>query len=129
MTATRPTFTETDFRKARRSCANQSCVHIARCGGWVEMRDTKKTFGAPDDHRLVFTAAQFDDLQAGIRAGDPTDRCVHITLDHRGRHVVRSTVAQPGQAADTALVFTDDELRAFYHGVAHHEFDETVCAA
>lgn len=128
MTAPRPTFTETDFRKARRSEPDLNCVHIARRDGWVEMRDTKKTFDAPDDHRLVFTAAQFDDLQAGIRAGDPTHRCVHITPDHRGHHAVRSTAPHPGQAPDTALVFTEDELRAFYHGVTHHEFDETAFA-
>ena len=35
----------------------------------VEIRDDKTTFGAPDDHRLVFTAEQFDGFLAGVRAG------------------------------------------------------------
>jgi hypothetical protein len=59
MTNTRPTFTEADFRKATPSEPNQSCVHVARRGGRVEVRDSKTTFGAPNDHRLAFTTDQF----------------------------------------------------------------------
>ncbi|WP_148272050.1 hypothetical protein [Saccharopolyspora spinosa] len=34
----------------------QDCVRVARRDRWVELRDDKTVFGAPDDHRVVFTA-------------------------------------------------------------------------
>ena len=124
-----PTFTEGEFRKASRSEPDKQCVHVARRAGWVEVRDTKKVFGAADDHRLVFTAEQFDGFQAGIRTGAPFGHCIQITVTDDGLHVFRSTVGQPGPATDTALEFTDGELLAFYDGVLAHEFDEAAFAA
>jgi hypothetical protein len=67
MTNTRPTFTEADFRKAILSEPNQSCVHVARLAGWVEVRDFKTIFGASSDHRLAFSAEQFFSFLASTR--------------------------------------------------------------
>jgi Domain of unknown function (DUF397) len=65
----RPTFDEHDFRKATRSNPDRNCVRVARRDGWVEIRDDKAAFDAPDDHRLSFTEAQFDRYLAAVRAG------------------------------------------------------------
>ncbi|WP_223838277.1 hypothetical protein [Saccharopolyspora pogona] len=46
-------FAEIDFRKAGKSVPDKDCVCVARRDGWVELRDDKTVFGAPDDHRLV----------------------------------------------------------------------------
>ncbi|OLF07153.1 hypothetical protein BLA60_28495 [Actinophytocola xinjiangensis] len=53
MRSIRPTFTESDFRKATVSQPNQSCVEIARRSGWAEVRDSKTAFGAANDHRIA----------------------------------------------------------------------------
>jgi Domain of unknown function (DUF397) len=124
-----PTFTEGEFRKASRSEPDKQCVHVARRAGWVEVRDTKKVFDAADDHRLVFTAEQFDDVQAAIRAGRSFGHLVQITVNDDGMNVFRSAVFQPGPAMDAALEFSDGELLAFYDGVLAHEFDEAAFAA
>lgn len=60
----RPTFTAADFHKSTYSDPDQDCVHVARRASWVEVRDTKTVFGAPNDHHLTFTAGQFDSLIA-----------------------------------------------------------------
>lgn len=64
MSNTPPMFTAADFRKSSYSDPNQDCVHVARRDDWVEVRDTKTVFGSPSDHRLAFTARQFDSLLA-----------------------------------------------------------------
>lgn len=66
MTANAPTFKEADFRKSSRSVPDKDCVHVARRDDWVAVRDTKKVFGAPDDHQLLFTAAQFEGFLASL---------------------------------------------------------------
>jgi hypothetical protein len=45
---------------------NKECVQVARREDWVAIRDTKTTFGAPDDHHLLVTASQFDCLLAHL---------------------------------------------------------------
>jgi hypothetical protein len=69
MSRVRPTFDEHEFRKSTRSYPDRECVRVARRDGWVEIRDDKSAFGAPDDHRLSFTEAQFDRYLAAVRAG------------------------------------------------------------
>jgi Domain of unknown function (DUF397) len=69
MTST-PAFTEAEFRKASASKQDRECIRVARRDGWVEIRDDKTTFGAPDDHRLAFPARQFDHFLAAIRSGE-----------------------------------------------------------
>jgi hypothetical protein len=129
MTAQPPTFTKGEFRKASRSEPDKQCVQVARRAGWVEIRDSKKVFGAADDHRLVFTAEQFDGYQAGVRAGEPFGHCIQITINDDGLHAVGSTVPRWGPAGGTSLEFTDGELLAFHDGVLAHEFDEAAFAA
>lgn len=65
-----PTFAQHDFQKASASKPEGECVQVARRDSWVEIRDDKTTFGAPNDHRLIFTAGQFDRFLAAIRAGE-----------------------------------------------------------
>lgn len=58
------------FRKARASEPQANCVHVAREGGWVNVRDSK--IANPDstvDPRLYFTSEQFNACLQGIRAG------------------------------------------------------------
>lgn len=66
---TPPTFAEDEFFKAAASLPDRECVCVARRDGWVELRDDKTTFGAPNDLRLRFTEDQFDTFLAGVRAG------------------------------------------------------------
>jgi Domain of unknown function (DUF397) len=70
MSSAQPTFAECEFRKASASQPGKECVQVARRDGWVEIRDDKTAFGAPDDHRLAFTAQQFDHFLTAIRAGE-----------------------------------------------------------
>jgi Domain of unknown function (DUF397) len=62
MTNIPPTFSEADFRKSSWSEPDRDCVHVARRGGWVAVRDTKTVFGTADDHHLNFSAEQFEGL-------------------------------------------------------------------
>lgn len=119
-------FREDDFRKATASNPDKDCVRVARQqGGRVELRDDKKTFGAPDDGRLVFTAAEFDDYQADIRAGLTGERVVTVVRRPDGSYAFRKA----GAAGDaTELVFTEAELAAFHAGVRAREFDELAYA-
>lgn len=122
-----PAFQSRDFRKSRLSTeSGNNCVLVARRSGWVEVRDSKREFGAADDVRLVFTAEQFDGFLADIRDGGVADRCIAVTARADGLNVVLSTVAQPG---GKALLFTNDELFAFYDGVRNDEFTEAAYAA
>lgn len=69
MSSTRPTFAETDFRKATFSEPNQSCVEVARRSGWAEVRDSKTAFGAADDHRLVLADLEAASFIGAIKTG------------------------------------------------------------
>jgi Domain of unknown function (DUF397) len=60
----RPTFRQADFRKSSFREPQLSCVEVAQQAGWVEIRDSKTTFGGIGDGRLVFAAAQFTSLLA-----------------------------------------------------------------
>ncbi|MEV0702713.1 DUF397 domain-containing protein [Saccharopolyspora sp. NPDC050389] len=118
-------FAEIDFRKASKSVPDKDCVCVARRDGWVELRDDKTVFGASDDHRLVFTAEEFDAFLAGAREGRTEGLCLEITRrDADGMHVFR----RRGWAA-VELVFTEAELLAFQDGIANHEFDAIAYAA
>lgn len=124
ITTPRPEFTERDFRKATRSEPTKSCVRVARRGGWVELRDDKVPFGSPEDHRLVFTAEEFDAYLTGEREGRTNGLCLEITHGEDGLFLFR----QRGRA-DVELVFTEAEVAAFRDGVAKREFDAIAFAA
>ncbi|GAA2801956.1 DUF397 domain-containing protein [Saccharopolyspora taberi] len=124
MTTTPPPFAEHDFRKATRSEPEKSCVRVARRGGWVEMRDDKTTFGAADDHRLVFTAEQFDAFLSATRLGETSGLCLEITRRADGNYTFRHS-AEP----TVELVFTEAEVDAFRDGIDKHEFDALAYAA
>lgn len=121
MNATRPTFAEHEFRKATRSDPDKDCVRVARSNGWVEVRDDKMPFGAPNDLRLVFTDQQFDAYLTAERSGDTTGRCIEISRRLDGLYSLRSTVLQSSGARE--LLFTEREIVAFRDGVARGEFD------
>lgn len=123
MTTSRPVFAEHEFRKAARSNPDRECVRVARGGGRVELRDDKVTFGAADDHRLVFTEAQFDAFLAGARAGDTEGLCLAMT-----RRADGSSVFADAAELSLELVFTASEVEAFLGGVARREFDATAFA-
>jgi hypothetical protein len=55
-----PTFCEDDFRKSSYSDPDRECVHVARRGAWIVLRDSKTVFDTPEDRRLVLTAERFD---------------------------------------------------------------------
>ncbi|TDD33918.1 DUF397 domain-containing protein [Saccharopolyspora elongata] len=79
-----------DFHKATRIEPDKNCVRVARRDGWVELRDDKTVLGAPDDHRLVFTAEEFDAFLAGVREGRTEGLCLEIARrDVDGMHVFR----------------------------------------
>jgi hypothetical protein len=114
MEAMRPHFAEEDFRKAAASQPDRECVRVARRAGWVELRDDKTAFGAPDDHRIVLTSAEFDRFQAGIRSGRP-DGPLRLDRQGDGTYLLRTDAV--------ALTFTEPEVRAFLAGVRNNEFD------
>jgi Domain of unknown function (DUF397) len=125
MTSIIPAFTEADFRKASASHADKECVAVARRGGRVEVRDDKTAFGSPADHRLVFTAAEFDAVLAGLRAGRKTGLPLHLTRHPDGTHTFRHATTPGGPH----LTFTAAEFAAFLAGVRTGEFDATAYAA
>jgi len=55
-----PTFAEGDFRKSSYSDPDRDCVHIARRGTWVAVRDSKTAFNSQEDRWLVLPAGRFD---------------------------------------------------------------------
>ncbi|WP_216215778.1 DUF397 domain-containing protein [Amycolatopsis aidingensis] len=123
MTATAPPrFAERDFRKATRSDPDKNCVCVARRDGWVELRDSKTAFGAADDHRLVFTAEEFDAYLAGARAGETDGRCLVVAGRADGKYVFRR------RAGELRLVFTAAEVAAFRDGIIKGEFDPAAYA-
>ncbi|WP_190812386.1 DUF397 domain-containing protein [Saccharopolyspora pogona] len=125
MNTTPPLFAEGEFRKATRSQPDLSCVRVARRDGWVELRDDKAVFGAPDDHRLVFTAEEFDAFLAGAREGRTGGLCLEIT--RRGVDGMYVFRRRGWEAVE--LVFTEAELLAFQDGVTNHEFDAVAYTA
>jgi hypothetical protein len=62
-----PPLCEGDFRKSSYSDPDRDCVHVARQGAWVAVRDSKTIFDTADDRRLVLTAEQFDAFLALYR--------------------------------------------------------------
>jgi hypothetical protein len=108
-------FAEEDFRKATASNPDMNCVRVARRADWVELRDDKTAFGIPGDHRIVLTSAEFDEFQAGIRAG--RDDGLPLRLDPQGDGTYLL------QTAAVTLTFTEPEVRAFIAGIRDHEFD------
>ncbi|WP_093278992.1 DUF397 domain-containing protein [Saccharopolyspora shandongensis] len=81
---------ERDFHKATHIEPDKNCVRVARRDGWVELCDDKTVLGAPDDHRLVFTAAEFDAFLAGVREVRTEGLCLEIARrDVDGMHVFR----------------------------------------
>lgn len=122
MNATPPVFAEGEFRKAHASQPNKECVQVARREGWVEIRDDKKTFGAADDHRLVFTSTQFDAFLSSVRSGEAGDRCLQMTPCASG-YIFRNAEHLDMSTHTTQLEFTEGEVAAFVDGISRHEFD------
>lgn len=89
----------------------------------MELRNSKTTFGAAGDHRLVFTAEEFDAYLAGARAGRSDGLCLEITAREDGAHLFR----RRGWAG-VELVFTEAETAAFQDGIANREFEANVYA-
>jgi hypothetical protein len=118
------TFLETDFRKASMSNPNKDCVRVARRGGWVELRDDKTVFGAPEDHRLVFSAEEFDAFLVGIRENRADGLCLELIRGKDDVYVFR----RRGWAG-IELMFTEAEVLAFFDGVTKGEFDAAAYAA
>lgn len=123
MSSIPPVFTRSEFRKANRSNADDQCVCVARRDGWVELRDDKTTFGATDDHRLVFTAEEFDTYLTAERQDSPatthstSSAALEIVPHTNGNYRFRR------HGGTIELEFTPAELTAFRDGVANHEFD------
>ena len=55
-----PVFAEADFRKSSYSDPDRDCVHVARRGAWVALRDAKTAFNGQEDGWLTLPAEQFD---------------------------------------------------------------------
>jgi len=64
MISSSPMFDEADFRKSSFSDPDRDCVHVARRGDWVAMRDSKTAFDGREDSWLVLPAERFDVLLA-----------------------------------------------------------------
>jgi Domain of unknown function (DUF397) len=62
-----PAFAEADFHKSSYSDPDRDCVHVARRGAWVAVRDSKMPFNGEEDRWLVLPAEQFDALLAQHR--------------------------------------------------------------
>lgn len=62
-----PMFVEPTFRKASYSDPDRDCVHVARRGGWVAMRDSKTTFDGREDCWLVLPVERSDMFLAQYR--------------------------------------------------------------
>jgi hypothetical protein len=114
--STPPTFGEHEFRKAQISEPNRDCVQVARRDGWVEIRDDKTTFGAPDDHRIRLTETQFDNYQAAVTTQKTAGQALELTPLPNNMQALRST------HTPAELVFTDREITAFHHGIRHGDF-------
>lgn len=54
-----------DWQRSSR-CGNTTCVEVAMDGDTVRVRDSKH----PDRQPLTFTAAEWADFVAGVRAGE-----------------------------------------------------------
>src|SRR5262245_47619924 len=106
-----PHFAEEEFRKATASEPNKDCVRVARRTDRVELRDDKTGFGAPDDHRIVLTGAEFDRFQAGVRVSR-ADGPLRLDRQADGTYLLRTDAV--------ALTFTEPEVRAFLAGVRNH---------
>jgi uncharacterized protein DUF397 len=113
-------FERGQFRKSTRSGQNpQACVEVARARGWVVIRDSKQAWNSAEDHRLVFTAEQFDAWLAAQGTEATDTLCIDIARRGDGVNVLRSTV--PQEHTQT-LVFTDAEIAAFLAGARNGEF-------
>ncbi|MBF6174020.1 hypothetical protein [Nocardia blacklockiae] len=122
-----PIFTAGDFRKASASSPNQNCVRVARKQGWTAVWDDKRatdltttSTALPATELLLFTDEQFDALQAAVR-GTGTGSPLAVTHRADGHYVFRAATPQPVDGVE--LVFDQNELDAFHHGVRNHEFD------
>jgi len=113
-------FERGQFRKSTRSGQNpQACVEVARARGWVAIRDSKQAWNSAEDHRLVFTAEQFDAWLAAQGTGATDTLCIDIARRGDGVNVLRSTLPQEH---NKTLIFTDAEIAAFVDGVRNGEF-------
>jgi hypothetical protein len=115
-----PMFERGQFRKSTRSGQNpQACVEAARARGWVAIRDSKQAWNSEEDHRLVFTAEQFDAWLAAQGTEATDTLCIDIARRGDDVNVLRSTVPQEH---NKSLIFTDAEIAAFLAGARNGEF-------
>jgi hypothetical protein len=113
-------FERGQFRKSTRSGQNpQACVEVARARGWVAIRDSKQAWNSAEDHRLVFTAEQFDAWLAAQGAEATDTLCIDIARRGDDVNVLRSAVPQEH---NNTLIFTDAEIAAFLAGARNGEF-------
>jgi uncharacterized protein DUF397 len=118
--STSPMFERGQFRKSTRSEQDpKACVEVARARGWVAIRDSKQAWNSEEDHRLVFTAEQFDAWLAAQGAEATDMLCIDIARRGDDVNVLRSTVSQEH---NKALTFTDAEIAAFLDGARNGEF-------
>jgi hypothetical protein len=118
--STSPMFERGQFRKSTRSGQNpQACVEVARARGWVVIRDSKQVWNSAEDHRLVFTAEQFDAWLAAQGTEATDTLCIDIVRYDDDVNVFRSTVPQEHTKT---LTFTDAEIAAFLAGARNGEF-------
>jgi hypothetical protein len=119
-----PAFERSQFRKSSSSGQNpNACVEVARRQGWVAVRDSKQAWGSPDDHRLAFTVAEFDDWVAKLHAESAEPACIEIAPHSDDVYVLRSTSAQDH---GRELRFTDAEIQAFLKGARNGEFSDEL---
>ncbi|MCK2239735.1 MULTISPECIES: DUF397 domain-containing protein [unclassified Crossiella] len=126
MTTGPAAFAEDEFMKAKRSDPKKECVEVARRDGWVEVRNSRMTWRAKDDHRLRFTATEFDAFLEGVRCGQFDGHCIEIVLTGHGLYLFRSTVGEQGTPE---LEFTAGEIEAFLGDVRDGEFTESAMLA
>ncbi|MCO1575849.1 DUF397 domain-containing protein [Crossiella sp. SN42] len=118
-------FAEDEFVKAIRSEPEKNCVQVARRDGWVEVRNSRMKWRAADDHRLRFTASQFDAYLNGVRCGQVEGQCIEIVATGNGLYLFRSTI---DEQSTPALKFTTSEIEAFLGDVRDGEFTESAMA-
>ncbi|MBF6369943.1 hypothetical protein IU469_30150 [Nocardia puris] len=127
-----PTFYPHECRKATLSSAQQNCVRVGRKAGWTILWDDKLTptidiaHPLPADQILVFTDAEFDEVQTALRKGISLRSARHALRVHEQPDgLVEFTAASDNHQPEPGvrLRFDEKEVSAFLDGVRRKEFD------